>query len=96
MEKETLKDAVLFCPECGTQHIDKAKPDVCESCGHHQKHHFSVCNRPDCKCGDFTAWLNPPHKKHRCAVCNHVWKPFDYPTNGVKDQPLESEFVRSI
>ena len=30
------------------------------------------------------AWTNPPHKKHLCLNCGHLWKPFDYNTNGVR------------
>jgi hypothetical protein len=67
-------DVVLFCPNCGIQHIDKSEPDKCETCGG---------GRTNCICEFFTEWLNPPHAKHRCKACNHVWKPFDYPTNGV-------------
>jgi hypothetical protein len=68
-------DILLFCPNCAEQHIDEAKPDICETCG------FDVHS---CKCGTFTAWLNPPHKSHRCEECNHVWRPADVPTNGVR------------
>jgi hypothetical protein len=77
-------DVILFCPECQLQHIDKAEPDVCENCGHLERNHdfggnFHGC----CHCVKFTAWLNPSHKKHRCASCNHVWKAANVPTNGV-------------
>ena len=67
-------DLLLYCPNCGAQHIDEAKPDVCETCGN---------PGPECACSTFTAWLNPPHKSHRCNSCNHVWRPADVPTNGV-------------
>lgn len=30
-------------------------------------------------------WLNPPHCSHKCAYCQHVWRPADVPTVGVKD-----------
>lgn len=90
-------DIVLFCPNCKTQHIDKAEPDVCESCGHEEIEHFGHNgddpNDIGCySCGGivpngcqiFTAWLNPPHKSHRCHNCNTVWRPADVPTNGVE------------
>lgn len=67
-------DILLFCPHCGAQHIDEAKPGICETCGQAE---------PACTCVAFTAWLNPPHKSHRCHSCNHVWRPADVPTNGV-------------
>jgi HPt (histidine-containing phosphotransfer) domain-containing protein len=85
-------DMLLFCPHCGEQHVDEAKPDVCEACGHESKWHFegdnlpsgrTGCAHPECTYETFTAWLNPPHKSHRCTSCNHVWRPADVPTNGV-------------
>lgn len=69
-------DMVLFCPNCAEQHIDEAKPDVCETCGKGES---------ECSCVTYTAWLNPPHKSHRCNYCNYVWRPADVPTNGVKE-----------
>ncbi|HEX8564103.1 MAG TPA: hypothetical protein VF648_00445 [Pyrinomonadaceae bacterium] len=87
-------DILLFCPRCNEQHIDEASPEICELCGHGKSDHFNagernVCgggldgDENDCKCDGFVAWLNPPHKSHRCKFCNHVWRPSDYPTNGV-------------
>lgn len=65
---------LLFCPSCGEQHVDAARPGVCETCG---------AAESECVCANFKAWLNPPHKSHRCNFCNHVWRPADVPTNGV-------------
>lgn len=100
-EAGTPVDMLLFCPKCGTQHVDEAKPDNCESCGHGKAlHQQSECKWAResgggmseklrtiefCHCKGFTAWLNPPHKSHRCHSCNHVWRPFEYPTNGVAE-----------
>lgn len=88
---EKPQDAILFCPKCKEQHVDKAEPDNCELCGHPKHEHFDGGNEVYgseiycCDgCNGFTAWLNPPHKKHRCHNCNHVWKPLLIPTNGVK------------
>lgn len=50
-------DMILYCPECGTQHIDKPDPSM--------------------------NWLNPPHRKHLCLYCGHLWKPSYMNTNGV-------------
>lgn len=77
-------DVVLFCPNCGDQHIDQAEPDNCEKCGFEEIDHYedSQCRRKK-GCDNFTAWLNPPHKTHRCHSCNQTWRPFDFPTNGV-------------
>lgn len=77
-------DVILFCPECKTQHIDKAEPDNCELCGKLRNQHTEIGKVRRCEDGqEFTAWLNPPHKKHRCHECNHVWKAANIPTNGV-------------
>ncbi|MDQ4121688.1 MAG: hypothetical protein M3209_09610 [Acidobacteriota bacterium] len=87
-------DILLFCPRCGEQHIDEASPEICELCGHGRSEHFNAGERNicgggepgdenDCQCDGFEAWLNPPHKSHRCKFCNHVWRPSDHPTRGV-------------
>jgi hypothetical protein len=38
-------------------------------------------------------WRTRPHKKHLCAGCGHIWKPFDFHTVGVEkvedDRPVE-------
>jgi hypothetical protein len=62
-------DMVLFCPECGEQHIDAAEPHKLGCQGIHA-----------CDCD---SWLNPPHRSHLCKSCHHVWRPADVPTNGV-------------
>lgn len=28
-------------------------------------------------------WTNPPHRKHLCHSCGHLWRPFDHDTYGV-------------
>lgn len=80
--REKPIDAVLWCPNCGEQHIDEAKPDICELCGHADEDHPNG-GECGCNCEGFTAWMNPPHKSHRCNFCNHVWRPAEGPTNGV-------------
>lgn len=101
---ENPVDMILFCPNCGKQHIDSAEPDMCRDCGHVDTDHYNAGERnicgggrvwvtdEICACDGFTAWLNPPHKSHRCHSCNHVWRPFEYPTNGVlmSGQSLEN------
>jgi hypothetical protein len=88
-EKDPI-DILLFCPYCDEQHIDEAAPEVCEDCGHSGEYHGrELSKHPNseclhCSCGKFNAWLNPPHKSHRCHFCNYVWRPADVPTNGVK------------
>lgn len=75
-------DMLLFCPNCGEQHVDEAKPDLCETCGKSKR---------NCSCAFFTAWLNPPHKSHRCSKCNHVFRPANVPTNGVAEIKTKGE-----
>lgn len=69
-------EIVFSCPQCCEPHVDEARPWICETCG---------LPEPGCTCVTFAAWLNPPHKSHRCERCNHVWRPSDVQTNGVKE-----------
>ena len=89
-------DVMLFCPKCGELHVDRATPEVCETCGHMEHmHDLTVsslcCSQPACECLAFKAWLNPPHKSHRCGNCNFVWRPADVPTNGVAHAKTKGE-----
>lgn len=74
-------DMVLHCPECHTQHIDKAD-EVCSVCGGRPSTCNALGHRP---LGTTTkwAWLNPPHRSHLCLNCGCIWRPADVPTNGV-------------
>jgi hypothetical protein len=92
-------DIILHCPRCKTQHIDRAEPETCENCGHEKRLHddrdiSNICT--DCagaanECKGFKAWLNPPHKSHRCLNCNIVWRPADFCTNGVASVKTRGE-----
>jgi hypothetical protein len=62
-------DMVLFCPKCGTQHIDDVE-------GGQEV-------QPDGTVHAELTWENPPHRSHLCHGCEHVWRPADVPTNGV-------------
>jgi hypothetical protein len=69
-------DMVLYCPKCGMQHIDE--PEVLAK--------VFACHHADpmaCDC-DNKRWVNPPHRSHLCHGCDHVWRPADVPTNGVR------------
>jgi hypothetical protein len=50
---------------------------------------------PSCKAQHIDApdpangWLNPPHRTHLCHACGHLWRPYDYPTEGVYRPDLE-------
>ena len=64
-------DMVLYCPKCGTQHIDAPEPSM-------------LTEDAAMYGGDWPSrWKNPPHKSHLCHVCAHIWRPSDTPTNGV-------------
>jgi hypothetical protein len=65
-------DMVLFCPSCGTQHIDGPE------CGFE----YDTDGRP---IGELRGWTDPPHLSHLCrnSACRHVWRPADVVTNGV-------------
>ncbi len=69
---------VLFCPNCGMQHIDAPARDSHAPC--------ATCSAPPAApCyGSCTAWTNPSHRSHLCAGCTHVWRPADVPTTGVE------------
>ncbi len=34
--------------------------------------------------GTAKEWDNPPHKSHLCHECGTIWRPADFPTNGVE------------
>ncbi|AOJ62443.1 hypothetical protein WJ32_08220 [Burkholderia ubonensis] len=61
-------DMLLFCPKCGTQHIDG--PEVGD---------IDTGNG----IRDDVQWANPPHRSHLCHACGTIWRPADVPTNGV-------------
>lgn len=55
---DPVVDIVIFCPQCGNQHVDAPEESI--------------------------GWTNPPHRKHKCHTCGHLWRPFPYWTNGVE------------
>lgn len=63
-------DMVLFCPNCGMQHIDEPEDEIDMQCNTNR-----VVG---------TMWTNPPHRSHLCHGCGHIWRPADVPTNGVQ------------
>lgn len=69
---------ILFCPRCGTQHVDAAED---ETSFRHRMEVFGLVAEP--QDGFPTRWTNPPHKSHLCHQCGAVWRPADVPTNGV-------------
>lgn len=71
---------ILFCPFCGTQHID-AEEDHKDGCALNVNPHACNCDR----------WSNPPHRSHQCRSCSHVWRPADVPTTGVSEIATHGE-----
>lgn len=69
-------DMLLYCPNCGMQHIDR--PNRLEDVVH--KSSGTVVDQ---------LWTNPPHRSHLCrredGGCGTVWRPADVPTNGVAE-----------
>lgn len=75
--KTLVMDLLLFCPNCGTQHIDKPEPAA--PARHYDELPGGMAeNQP---------WDNPPHRTHLCRPadggCGHRWRPSDWHTNGV-------------
>jgi hypothetical protein len=78
-------DMILHCPDCREQHIDRSTPDICQDCGAEEGEHPKDGHDEGVGgCLTFVAWLNPTHKSHRCGKCNTVWRPSEFPTNGVE------------
>lgn len=71
-------DMILFCPRCGTQHVDSEQS---ETDFRHLMEAWSLNAEPQDHVP--TRWTNPPHKSHLCHQCGAVWRPADVPTNGV-------------
>lgn len=79
-------DMILFCPQCGVQHVDAPES--------------RQCGWPDCGCDGVETlpceaahrtWTNPPHRSHLCHGCGHIWRPADVPTNGVREIETKGE-----
>lgn len=71
-------DMVLYCPNCGQQHIDAPEPGQLISDGP---------NAGRVRAG----WTNPPHRSHKCHGCGCIWRPSDVATNGVADLKTEGK-----
>lgn len=84
---------ILFCPNCGVQHIDAEEPHKPECLAR-----LSFSTDAPCTC---ERWTNPSHLSHLCHYCAHVWRPADVATTGVpeittkggRDTPSPIRFV---
>jgi predicted RNA-binding Zn-ribbon protein involved in translation (DUF1610 family) len=83
-------DMVLYCPNCGAQHIDApekaTKTHADRGCGHCGGT-GQTCDFPTC----LNLWSNPPHRSHLCHKCACIWRPADVPTNGVASIKTEGK-----
>lgn len=76
-------DMLLYCPNCGVQHIDKDNSDELRI----QAAELGIDREGDRRCERWIEereWTNPPHRSHLCASCGCIWRPADVPTNGVE------------
>lgn len=76
------------CEDCGhsdSPHFNAGERNICAGDGKAVK--ITRNGEKSCNCEGFNPWLNPPHKSHRSHKCNHVWRPFEFPTNGVAGIP---------
>ena len=81
-------DMVLYCPNCGKQHIDESLKN--------NRMHAVGCNiscgvTGRCSCGFDSLWDNPPHRSHLCHDCGTIWRPCDFATNGVASIKTEGK-----
>lgn len=81
---------VLYCPNCGKQHVDAPDTEPCKGqCQMAQDYGFSPSEGHSCSTGcgymqeGSPRWTNPPHRSHLCHHCGCIWRPADVPTNGV-------------
>lgn len=51
----------------------------CPACG---TQHVDAAESPG-EDGMMPVWENPPHRTHKCGVCEMTWRPADVPTIGV-------------
>jgi hypothetical protein len=92
-------DMILYCPNCGTQHIDAPDTDAEYSVKLHESSWWELGGEKPSR------WTNPPHKSHLCHGCGCIWRPADVATNGVaelkssgKDDawPVHNDEVRAM
>ena len=80
-------DMLLYCPSCGKQHVDEEDMEPCkEECQYAKDLSMqgSKCDGPCVYMMEGSPrWTNPPHRSHLCHFCGCVWRPADFPTNGV-------------
>ncbi|WP_186163383.1 hypothetical protein [Burkholderia gladioli] len=66
---------LLFCPQCGTQHIDAPENEPGQLISGGPNAGRAVSPK--------VTWSNPPHRSHLCHACSCIWRPADVATVGV-------------
>ncbi|WP_196486212.1 hypothetical protein [Burkholderia cepacia] len=66
---------LLFCPRCGTQHIDAPETEPGRLISSGPNAGRAVPPR--------VTWDKPPHRSHLCHACGIIWRPADVATVGV-------------
>lgn len=91
---EKPRPAIIFCPVCHMQHIDRPDPICGTLCTGTEM--GNLCRRQvghdgSCKSDPLPEempWTNPDHRSHTCRQddggCGEVFRLTDYPTIGVK------------
>lgn len=83
------------CETCGHSKKHHFNAGETNFCGYASRPVQALTDTLECPCDGFEPWLNPPHKKHRCKPeeggCGELFKPEDYPTNGVKSLPDKTD-----
>lgn len=89
---------VLYCPNCGLQHIDEPKPvnpvDVLRELAPLAMPGYEIDHSAFDKARDSiggASWTNQPHRSHLCADCGCIWRPCDVPTEGVESIATEGK-----
>jgi hypothetical protein len=76
-------DMILYCPNCGMQHIDQPESDTQYTARLHESSWWELGGEKPPR------WDNPPHKSHLCRKedggCGCIWRPADVATNGVAE-----------
>ncbi|RQS85137.1 hypothetical protein [Burkholderia seminalis] len=67
---------LLFCPRCGTQHVDAPETEPGRLISSGPNAGRAVAPK--------VTWDNPPHRSHLCHACGIVWRPADVATVGVE------------
>jgi len=68
---------LLFCPNCGTQHIDRPEIEPGRLISSGPNTGRAAPPR--------VTWDNPPHRSHLCHACGCTWRPADFPTAGIAE-----------